>query len=359
MKILSYDPTLRLPTAEELPDSDDTPVDNELQNLIPNAADDILSRIWAQRDDWFWGVDMGIYYHPEKPALVPDGFLSIGVQRIKSAALRLSYVVWEEKGIVPILVMEVVSKTYGGEYDKKMADYAELGALYYVIYNPFCRPIGSGRRGRRSRHADHQPLEVYKLEEDQYRLLSGNPIWLPEIGLGIGTGLGRYRGRSREWVYWYDQEGRRYLASDELAEQERQRAQQAQQEVEQERQRAQQAQQEVEQERQRVQQAQQEVEQERQRAQQAQQEVEQERQRAQQEVEQERQRAQQEVEQERQRAQQAQQEVEQERQRAQQAQQEVEQERQRAQQEVERQRQRAERLAEYLRSQNIDPDQLM
>ena len=333
MKILSYDSTLRLPTAEELPDSDDTPVDNELQNLIPNAADDILSRIWAQRDDWFWGVDMGIYYHPEKPALVPDGFLSIGVQRIKSAALRLSYVVWEEKGIVPILVMEVVSKTYGGEYDKKMADYAELGALYYVIYNPFCRPIGSGRRGRRSRHADHQPLEVYKLEEDQYRLLSGNPIWLPEIGLGIGTGLGRYRGRSREWVYWYDQEGRRYLTSDELAEQERQQAQQerqrAQQELEQERQRAQQ---ELEQERQR---AQQELEQERQRVQQVQQEVEQERQRAQQEVEQERQRAQQEVEQERQRAQQ-----------------EMEQERQQAQQ-------RAERLAEYLRSQNIDPDQLM
>jgi len=47
--------------------------------------------------------------------------------------------------------------------------------------------------------------------------------------------------------------------------------------------------------------------------------------------------------------------MEQERQRAQQAQQEVEQERQRAQQA----QQRAERLAEYLRSQNIDPDQLM
>jgi len=92
MKILSYDPTSRLPTAEEL---DDTPVDNELQNLIPNAADDILSWIWAQRDDWFWGINMGIYYHPEKPALVPDGFLSIGVQRIKSTELRLSYVLWE------------------------------------------------------------------------------------------------------------------------------------------------------------------------------------------------------------------------------------------------------------------------
>ena len=136
--------------------------------------------------------------------------------------------------------MEVASKTDGGEYDQKMADYAELGPLYYAIYNPFCGPSASGR------HADHQPLEVYKLEGDQYRLLSGNPIWLPEIGLGIGTELGKYRGRSREWVYWYDQEGRRYLTPDESAEQERQQRQRAQQEMEQERQRAQQAQQRAE-----------------------------------------------------------------------------------------------------------------
>jgi len=106
---------------------------------------------------------------------------------------------------------------------KWQIDYAELGPLYYAIYNPFCGPSASGR------HADHQPLEVYKLEGDQYRLLSGNPIWLPEIGLGIGTELGKYRGRSREWVYWYDQEGRRYLTPDESAEQERQQRQRAQQ----------------------------------------------------------------------------------------------------------------------------------
>jgi hypothetical protein len=33
--MLKYDP-LQLPSEEELPCSDDTPVDNELQNLIPN-----------------------------------------------------------------------------------------------------------------------------------------------------------------------------------------------------------------------------------------------------------------------------------------------------------------------------------
>ena len=43
------DPELQLPTAEELPDSDDTPVDNENQNTLPNWLLAILEQIWGQR----------------------------------------------------------------------------------------------------------------------------------------------------------------------------------------------------------------------------------------------------------------------------------------------------------------------
>ena len=39
-------PPLRLPTSEELPCSDETPVDNELQNLIPNLLLTSLAFIW-------------------------------------------------------------------------------------------------------------------------------------------------------------------------------------------------------------------------------------------------------------------------------------------------------------------------
>ena len=49
----------RLPTSEELPCSDDTPVDNEYQNMIPNWLLAILQQIWGERQDWFFGVDMG------------------------------------------------------------------------------------------------------------------------------------------------------------------------------------------------------------------------------------------------------------------------------------------------------------
>jgi|GEM_PF-1894430 len=81
------------------------------------------------RTDWFFGVDMGIYYAPSYPPLVPDGFLSLGVERFIGEEGLLSYVLWEEDGIVPIFALEVVSKTYGGEYEKKKLDYALLGIL--------------------------------------------------------------------------------------------------------------------------------------------------------------------------------------------------------------------------------------
>jgi hypothetical protein len=63
-----------LPSSLELPDSDDTPVDedwsrrfppakkvrNEDQNLLPNILLFLLQFIWNERTDWFFGVDMGI-----------------------------------------------------------------------------------------------------------------------------------------------------------------------------------------------------------------------------------------------------------------------------------------------------------
>jgi Uma2 family endonuclease len=39
---------------------------------------------------------------------------------------RLSYVLWEEAYIMPILALEVISEKYNGEYEGKLADYQTL-----------------------------------------------------------------------------------------------------------------------------------------------------------------------------------------------------------------------------------------
>jgi Uma2 family endonuclease len=214
--MLQYNLPRHLPSADELPESDDTPVDSELQELIPGLLKAILLILWAERMDWFFGIDMAIYYHPDKPPIVPDAFLSLGVERFYDQELRPSYVLWDEN-VVPIFVLEVVSQTYRKEYSDKLAEYEALGVLYYIIY--------SSRRRRKPR------LEVHKLVNSKYELQSENLVWMPEIGLGIGCESGNYSGVTREWLYWYDETGKRYLTPEEQVKQEVQQAQLAQQEA--------------------------------------------------------------------------------------------------------------------------------
>jgi len=235
--MLDYNFPTHWPSADELPDSDETPVDNELQELIPGLLKAILLILWAERMDWFFGIDMGLYHHPKKPAIVPDAFLSLGVKRFSREELRPSYAVWVEK-VMPIFVLEVVSPTYRQEYTDKLEEYQRLGVLYYVIYA--------------SKRRNHPHLEVHKLVNGKYELQPGNLVWMPEIGLGIGCERGNYSGVTREWLYWYDADGKRYLTPEEQVKQSAQRLQQESQRLQQESQRLQQESQRAQQESQRA-----------------------------------------------------------------------------------------------------------
>jgi Uma2 family endonuclease len=214
---------LEPPTSAELPCSDDTPVDNEDQNFLPNFLLFLLEFIWTSRNDWFFGVDMAVYHTTGVSHLVPvvpDGFLSLRVERRKGGKSRNSYVLWEENNIPPILVLEIVFLTPGVEYDKKLDIYAKLGVLYYVIYNP--------QYWQRDRHL---PLEIYRLVDGNYQLQIGEPFWMPEIGLGIGRFLRQFGSIQREVLYWYDEPGNRYLTSEEAERQARQQLELAQEQL--------------------------------------------------------------------------------------------------------------------------------
>jgi Uma2 family endonuclease len=200
-------PPFTLPSTADLPCSDDTPVDNEDQNFIPNRLLFLLEFIWAARNDWFFGVDMAVYHTKGVSHLVPvvpDGFLSLGVERRKAGKSRLSYAVWEEQNVVPVLVLEEVSKTPGNEYDEKLELYANLGVLYYIIHNPTYW-----------RRDQQQPFEVYRLEQGSYQLQIGEPFWMPEVGLGIGRSIYISGEVQREVLSWYDEKGDRHLTAEE------------------------------------------------------------------------------------------------------------------------------------------------
>jgi Uma2 family endonuclease len=198
-----------LPSAEELPCSDDTPVDSELQELIPGLLKSILLILWAKRMDWFFGIDMAIYFDPDVPPIVPDGFLSLGVSRFYDEELRPSYVLWDEL-VIPSLAIEIVSPKYRQEYTTKLNEYAKMRVLYYVIYN--------SKRRRKPK------LEIYKLVNGSYELQPNNPLWMPEIGLGIGYERGDYGGITRDWLYWYNEDNQRYPTPSEWVQLEQQQS---------------------------------------------------------------------------------------------------------------------------------------
>jgi Uma2 family endonuclease len=219
--MLSSELKAALPSTAELPCSDDTPVDNEDQNLLPNILLFLLQSIWKDRLDWFFGVDMAIYHttgiSPQVP-VVPDAFLSLGVERKKGGKSRKSYATWEENDRVPLLVLEMVSHTPGDEYDRKLEIYRQLGVLYYIVYNP--------EYWSRDKQ---QPFEVYKLVNSSYQLQIGEPYWLEEIGLGIGRVRGVFNGIEQEQLAWFDRNGIRYLTDGERADREYERAEKLEQ----------------------------------------------------------------------------------------------------------------------------------
>jgi Uma2 family endonuclease len=186
-----------LPVDDEFPCSDGKPVDSELQELVPGLLKSILMRIWKDKPDYLFAIDMGFYYGGG--CVSADGLLCLGVEQPESDQKRSSYILSKEK-VVPVLVLEVVSKTYGGEYDEKKATYQKIGILYYVIYSPLVN--------------DAERLDVYKLVAGEYVLQVGlgdeRRVWLPEVGLAIGRERRSYDQTNREWLYWYDQAGFRY-----------------------------------------------------------------------------------------------------------------------------------------------------
>ncbi|MEN9222054.1 MAG: Uma2 family endonuclease [Thermostichus sp. BF3_bins_97] len=213
----------RWPTQHDLPDTDDTPLDNEDQGRQYPLLRDPLLVHWSERQDFFVACNMGLYYALPRQVIVPDLFLVLGVPRWRDGTARKSYVVWDEGNILPALVLEIICNDQGEEKpgQAKYQLYEQrLRIPYYVTFE-----------------LETDDLRAYQLQGSHYELLpdTGLPILLPDLGLSVGRWWGTYEGRERSWVRWYDAAGQLLPTGAEL---ERQRAQLERQRAEAEHQRA-------------------------------------------------------------------------------------------------------------------------
>ena len=236
---------------------DDEPVDNFLSAKQQRLLVEPLYTSAQLPRPFLVDSNVAIYASPRAAAIVPDMFLSLGVQVVPEWREKenRSYLLWEF-GKPPEVVVEIVSNQKGNEIGQKLADYAELGVLYYVIYDPH-------------EYLFEDQIRVYQRVAGDYLL---RPDYrLAEVGLSLTLWYGTFEDITRIWLRWCDASGRVIFTGAERAAQADRRAEQADRRAEQAQQQAQQAHQLAETERQRAADAHQQAETERQRTEQAQQ----------------------------------------------------------------------------------------
>ncbi len=223
------------PDLSNLVTEDDEPVDNFASAKQQRFLVEPLYSSAKLARPFLADSNVAIYSTPGAAPIVPDMFLSQGVQVADDwwEKENRSYLLWEF-GKSPEVVIKIVSNQKGNEDGDKLQAYAALDVRYYVIYDP-------------QQLLSNNPLRVYQLVVNEYLLRPD--ARLAALDLSLRLWYGSFEDKTALWLRWCDLAGRLILTGAERAaqaearaEQERERAEQARSQAEQERKRAEQAQ---------------------------------------------------------------------------------------------------------------------
>ncbi|MGC8638673.1 MAG: Uma2 family endonuclease [Isosphaeraceae bacterium] len=216
-----------IPCVDDLVTEDDTPVDNLYSEKQQRLLTEPLYSSWKPDRLFLVAANVGLFHAVRLPPLVPNALLSLDVEAPADLGPKRnrSYFIWEF-GKAPEAVIEIVSNKEGGETTDKMLKYAQIGILYYAIYDP-CQEVQA------------EPLRVFVLRDKSYVPCPAE--WLPVLNLGLTLWHGQFENSEDVWLRWCDREGHVIPTGAERAEQADQRAEEARQRAEQARQRAEQA----------------------------------------------------------------------------------------------------------------------
>ena len=120
----------------EYPDSDGEPMaENTLQFEWIVTIKENLEILFLDRPDVFVAGDL--FWYPvegdPKTRIAPDAMVAIG----RPKGYRGSYKQWEEGGIAPQVVFEVLSPSNRGpEMSRKLKFYERFGVQEYIVYDP-------------------------------------------------------------------------------------------------------------------------------------------------------------------------------------------------------------------------------
>jgi Uma2 family endonuclease len=169
----------------------DTPWHRAQMNLLIECVESY----WRDRDDFYVGGDMFIYFSLEevfnKDFRGPDFFCVKGV----SHKDRPSWVVWEENGRYPDVIIELLSESTAHiDRGRKKHLYQDtFGTAEYFLFDP----IALDFEGWALINKKYEPVD---LEENGRR-------WSRQFELYLGPWKGRFLGYERTWLRFFDVHG--------------------------------------------------------------------------------------------------------------------------------------------------------
>jgi Uma2 family endonuclease len=187
----------------ELP-SDEPPLETDLHRLQMTLLLQCLERLWQNRNDFFADGNLTIYYKSPQPKSEEfrgaDFFVVLGTERKP----RKSWVVWEEDGKYPNMVVELLSDTTAAtEKNFKKQIYQDIFRTPdYFWFNPQTLEFA----GFHLVGGSYQPLDTNLL----------GWLWSKQLGLYLGV--------YEEKLRFFTSDGQLVPTPEEVAEQEKQKS---------------------------------------------------------------------------------------------------------------------------------------
>ncbi len=207
---------------------DGEPLESNRHRIAMNVLIEGIYAAWPDRDDYFAGGNMFVYYSEaqvrNRDFRGPDFFVALNVDGNKE---RQGWVIWQEGGRYPDVIVELMSPSTARVdlVEKKELYERTFRARHYFVYDPF----------------DPDSLQGWQRSAQGYRELEPDErgwLWCEALGLWLGVWQGTLVRETAPWLRFYDAAGNLVLLAEERALLEQRRAEEQQRLAEEQQQRA-------------------------------------------------------------------------------------------------------------------------
>ncbi len=187
------------PTEDELPYEDGVPVESTKHALQRDLCARPLSRHLGTAGDYYIGTDQALYYSllqaRRTDFRAPDFMIMLDVER----RLRKSWLVWQEDGRVPDVIIELLSaSTAAMDKGEKLRAYEQLVRVpEYFLFDPDSGELLGYRLGLSAGRVAYQPIAQN----------AAGRLPCERLGLDLGLWEGDYEGYRTFWLRWFTKEG--------------------------------------------------------------------------------------------------------------------------------------------------------